>query len=127
RRRSLQPRVHSRPRRHRRTRGLPQRAVAGTGPDKGEEMSILDLAGNILAVFGSLVFASAALGLVRFPDTYTRLSAVGAAGGLGIILIVTGVVLYDPSPTGFILLLLIIGLQLSASSIGSIAIGRSAY
>ncbi|AZN29796.1 monovalent cation/H(+) antiporter subunit G [Flaviflexus salsibiostraticola] len=90
-------------------------------------MSTLALVGNILAVLGSLVFATAALGLVRFPDTYTRLSAVGTAGGLGIILIITGVVLYDPSPTGFILLLLIIGLQLSTSSIGSIAIGRSAY
>ena len=32
----------------------------------------------------------AALGLVRFPDPYTRISATGTAGGVGMILLVVG-------------------------------------
>lgn len=90
-------------------------------------MNILEFIGNVLAILGALVFASAALGINRFPDTYTRLSAVGTAGGLGISLVITGAILHQPSVPGFIMLALIIGLQLATSSVGSIMIGRSAY
>lgn len=39
------------------------------------------LIGNITIVIGALIFATAALGVLRFPDAYMRVSAVGTAGG----------------------------------------------
>ena len=42
---------------------------------------ILTVVGSVLVVIGALVFVTAGLGLVRFPDPYTRISAVGTAGG----------------------------------------------
>lgn len=39
--------------------------------------------GGILTVVGALVFATAALGLLKFPDAYSRVSAVGTAGAWG--------------------------------------------
>lgn len=51
---------------------------------------ILAVTGNVFVVLGALVFATAALGVIRFPDAFTRVSAVGTAGGLGIALVVGG-------------------------------------
>lgn len=87
----------------------------------------MTIVGNILIVLGALVFATAALGLTRFPDPYMRVSAVGTAGGAGIVLVVSGALLLDPSIPGFVKVVLIIALQLTTSAIGSIAIARSAY
>jgi multicomponent Na+:H+ antiporter subunit G len=90
-------------------------------------MTILTIIGNVLIAAGALVFTTAALGLLRFPDAYTRISAVGTAGGIGIILVVTGALLHQPTIPDVIKVLLIIALQLTTSAIGSIAIARSAY
>lgn len=90
-------------------------------------MTIPELLSTVLIVLGSLVFATAALGIVRFPDPYTRISAVGTAAGLGILLVVFGAFLRQPSVTTFLLVLLIIVLQLATAAIGSMAIARSAY
>lgn len=87
----------------------------------------MTIVGNITIVLGALVFATAALGLIRFPDPYMRVSAVGTAGGVGIILVVSGALLLDPSIPGLVKVLLIIALQLTTSAVGSIAIARSAY
>jgi len=88
---------------------------------------LLEVLANILVLAGVLVFAVAAVGLFKFSDVYTRISAVGTAAGLGISLVVIGVFLLAPSWSNFILLLLIIFLQLATSSVGTMAIARSAY
>ncbi len=87
----------------------------------------LNVIGNVTAVVGALVVATAALGVVRFPDAYTRISAVGTAGGLGVILVVTGALLVQPSIPDLVKVAVIIVLQLATSAIGTIAIARSAY
>jgi multicomponent Na+:H+ antiporter subunit G len=89
--------------------------------------TVLEYWGNIAVVVGAMVFASAALGMIRFPDAYARISAVGTAGGIGIILIVTGVLLLQPGMANLIQTLAIIAFQLFTSAIGSISIARSAY
>jgi multicomponent Na+:H+ antiporter subunit G len=89
--------------------------------------TLLDIWGNIAVVVGALIFVSAALGVVRFPDAYTRISAVGTAAGIGVILIVTGALMLDPGTANLIQVLAIIAFQLATSAIGSIAIARSAY
>lgn len=83
--------------------------------------------GDIMIVGGALVFATAALGLLRFPDVYTRISAVGTAAGIGIVLVVVGALLHQPTVPDLFKVLVIIALQLITSAVGSIAIARSAY
>ncbi|MGB3482449.1 MAG: monovalent cation/H(+) antiporter subunit G [Mycobacterium sp.] len=83
--------------------------------------------GNITTVLGALVFATAAVGVVRFPDAYTRISAVGTAGGVGIVLVVGGALLQQPNFADLVKVLLIVAVQLSRSAVGSMAIARSAY
>lgn len=87
-------------------------------------MSVL---GQVLIVAGGLVFLTAALGVARFPDVYTRISAVGTAAGLGIVLVVAGAVLVQPSVSNAVKVAVIIALQLATSSVGSMAVARSAY
>lgn len=46
--------------------------------------------GSLLVVLGALLTALAALGILRFPDVYTRLHAASKAGPLGAGLILLG-------------------------------------
>ena len=90
-------------------------------------MDLLTLLGNITVVIGALVFATAALGVLRFPDAYTRVSAVGTAGGVGIVLIVTGALLLQPSIPNVVKVVLIIVVHLASSAVGTMAIARATY
>lgn len=87
----------------------------------------LDIIGNVFILAGVLIFSIAAIGLFKFTDTYQRISAVGTAAGLGISVLVIGVFILTPSWQNLIKLLIILFLQLATSSIGSMAIARSAY
>src|SRR5690625_844265 len=85
------------------------------------------LLGNLFIIAGVLIFTVAVVGLYKFTDTYQRISAVGTAAGLGISLVVIGVFFEMPSWPNFVKLLIILFLQLATSSIGTMAIARSAY
>ena len=87
----------------------------------------LEILANLLILAGVLIFAVAVLGLFKFTDVFTRISAVGTAAGLGISLVVIGVFVMMPSWPNFFKLLIILFLQLATSSIGTMAIARSAY
>ncbi|NYF16586.1 multicomponent Na+:H+ antiporter subunit G [Microbacterium sp. AK009] len=76
---------------------------------------------------GILLFAVAALGLLRLPDVYTRLSAVTKAATLGVCLVLLGALLIEPSWRTAIPLLLAVALQLITSPVGGFALGRAAY
>lgn len=89
-------------------------------------MTALEVVGQVLAVLGGLVVLTAALGVVRFPDAYTRISAVGTAGGAGIVLVVLGALLIDLSASDAVKVLAVIVLQLATSAVGSMAIARAA-
>jgi len=52
------------------------------------------LAAELIAA-GILFFAFGVLGLLRFPDFYTRLHAAGKSDSLGSVLIVAGFALYN--------------------------------
>lgn len=49
---------------------------------------------GILILAGSFFILVAAIGIIRFPDIYSRLHATTKATSFGILLIVLGVVLY---------------------------------
>lgn len=49
----------------------------------------------VLVVFGLIFFLSAVVGLVRFPDFYTRMHAAGKGDTLSSLLVVLGFALYQ--------------------------------
>ena len=58
----------------------------------------MTIAGTILLLIGSVFASLGALGILRFPDLYTRLHAASKAGplGAGMVLLGAGLVSGDP-------------------------------
>ena len=49
---------------------------------------VVTVVGSGLLIFGAVMVLSAAIGLIKLPDLYTRTSAIGTAAGLGVSLII---------------------------------------
>lgn len=60
-------------------------------------MTLSDYLSAILLVVGGLFFLAGTLGLLRFPDVYTRLHALTKADNVGLGLIVAGLALQAAS------------------------------
>ena len=88
---------------------------------------VVTVVGSALLILGAAIITSAAIGLVKLPDLYTRTSAIGTAAGLGVALIIVGVVVLDFSLLNLIKGLVAIVAQLLTSSIGSFALARAGY
>jgi multicomponent Na+:H+ antiporter subunit G len=88
---------------------------------------VITIVGSALLILGAAILASAAIGLVKLPDLYTRTSAIGTAAGLGVALIIAAVVVFDFSVLNLIKGLIAIVAQLVTSSIGSFALARAGY
>lgn len=86
-----------------------------------------DILGQILILIGAALFAFAGLGLLRLPDVYTRISAVGTAGGLGLALVVIGALAIQPAVADAVKVVAIVVFQLTTSAVATSAIGRAAY
>lgn len=87
----------------------------------------LETVGNVLFMLGAIVFAVGSLGLVRMPDFYGRLSALGMSGGLAIIFMLLGVLAHFPSWGNALLVALAIVIQLTTAGVGGGAMARAAY
>lgn len=59
---------------------------------------MIDMISMILIGLGIFFFASGVIGLLRFPDFYTRLHAAGKSDSLGSVLVVAGFALYNLQP-----------------------------
>lgn len=79
-------------------------------------MNILDWLSYLLVVSGGAFFFAGTLGLLRFPDVYTRLHALTKADNLGLGLVSAGVILQSESFAGALKVLLIWLLVLLTSS-----------
>lgn len=80
-------------------------------------MSLLLILQGFLLIFGALMFCVGSLGLIRFPDTYTRIHALTKADNLGLGLIVLALILNVESVALALKLLLIWGLVMLASAL----------
>ena len=89
-------------------------------------MEILHDSGTLLLILGLPFFLSGTIGLLRFPDIYTRLHALTKADNVGLGCIVCGLALQSNSWTVTLKLLLIWLLVLIASSASCHLIARSA-
>ena len=90
-------------------------------------MDILHKLGLVLVMAGLPFFLSGSLGLLRFPDIYTRLHALTKADNLGLGMLICGLALQADSWAVIIRLLIIWLLVLVASSASCHLVARSAF
>jgi len=87
-------------------------------------MSVTEILTFILLITGAIFFLAGTVGLLRFPDVFTRLHALTKADNLGLGLIVAGLALQAESWTvvGKLLLIWLLVLLASASAAHLVAV-----
>lgn len=90
-------------------------------------MLFTDILTILLLTAGAFFFFAGTIGLLRFPDVYTRLHALTKADNLGLGLLVTGLALQSDSWAAVARLLLIWLLILLASSSVAHLVARTAH
>lgn len=85
-------------------------------------MSLLEIAGNLLVLLGCGFFFAGTVGLLRFPDTHSRLHALTKADNVGLGFICLGLGFHDGSPGGVVKLLLVWFLALTSSAVSAFLI-----
>ncbi|MBC8209964.1 MAG: monovalent cation/H(+) antiporter subunit G [Gammaproteobacteria bacterium] len=88
---------------------------------------LIELVSGLLILCGAVFFAAGTVGLLRFPDVYTRLHALTKADNLGLGMIVLGLMLQAESLAAASKLLLIWILVLLAGASVAQLIARSAF
>lgn len=89
-------------------------------------LTILDWASLTLTLLGAMFFFAGTLGLLRFPDVFTRLHALTKADNVGLGLMTAGLVLEAESVAAGLKLLVIWLLALLASATTCHLIARTA-
>jgi multicomponent Na+:H+ antiporter subunit G len=90
-------------------------------------MTVQSLAGNGLIALGTFLILSAALGMIRLRDAFSRTNAVAKAGALGVSLILSGVLVLIPSVGVAVMVVLAVAAQLFTAPIAGYTVGRAAY
>jgi multicomponent Na+:H+ antiporter subunit G len=89
-------------------------------------MMLIDVLTTILLLAGAFFFLAGTLGLLRFPDVYTRLHALTKADNVGLGLVVLGLALQSDTLAGAGKLLLIWLLVMLAGASSANLIARGA-
>jgi len=89
-------------------------------------MSLTEMLGSFLLFLAIPFFWSGSLGLLRFPDIYTRLHALTKADNLGLGFVVAGSILLSEEWTVGVKLLLIWLAVLTASTISCFLVANAA-
>ena len=84
-----------------------------------------ELVGSIIVLIGAFFLFSAGLGLLRMPDTFTRIQAGTKASTLGNILVLAGLGIYHPDWA--LKLLIIAYFVLMTNPLSSHALSRAAH
>ena len=87
---------------------------------------MLEFASALLLVVGALFYLAGTIGLLRFPDVYSRLHALAKADNLGLGCVLAGLALQADTWLAALKLLLIWPLALAASAGIGYAIARRA-
>lgn len=87
---------------------------------------MIELASDLLLLVGAFFYFAGTVGLLRFPDVYTRLHALAKADNLGLGCVLAGLALQAESLAAGLKLLLIWPLALAASAAVSYAIAQRA-
>ncbi|MCX6673087.1 MAG: monovalent cation/H(+) antiporter subunit G [Methanothrix sp.] len=90
-------------------------------------MLAIDVISTIFLAAGSLIMITGTVGLLKFPDFYTRMHATGKCDTLGQILIILGCVIYEGFTFITIKLLLVSAFYLLAGPASTHALMKAAY
>jgi multicomponent Na+:H+ antiporter subunit G len=90
-------------------------------------MAMIEWLSTALLVVGSSFFVSGTVGVLRFPDVYSRLHALAKADNLGLGCVLAGLALEADTLAQALKLLLIWPLVLAASAGVGFAIARRAH
>jgi multicomponent Na+:H+ antiporter subunit G len=93
--------------------------------EKLNVISLLDLFSVAAISAGALFFFAGTVGLLRFPDSLTRLHALAKADNLGLGLVALGLIPRAESPLAALKLIVIWALVLLSSASTAQLIGRS--
>ncbi|MEM9810709.1 MAG: monovalent cation/H(+) antiporter subunit G [Pseudomonadota bacterium] len=88
---------------------------------------ILDLLSWVLLLSGGFFVIVGAIGVIRFPDFYTRLHAAGVTDTLGADLILLGLLFQAPGAMVAIKLLLILFFFIMTSPVATHSVAHAAY
>jgi len=80
----------------------------------------------ILVSLGTFLFFVGTVGLLRLPDFYTRLHAIGKCDTLGLVLILAGLAVYEGFSISSVKLLFIAGFVLIANPTATHALAKAA-
>ncbi len=88
---------------------------------------VLDLAGGVCLLLGAFMCLAGAVGLVRFPDTLSRLHAATKPQTLGLILVLIGLALTIRTWAAVTTLVFVAATQFFTAPVTAQLVGRSAY
>lgn len=89
--------------------------------------TIVDVAGGVCLLLGAFMCLAGAVGLVRFPDTLSRLHAATKPQTLGLILVLLGLALTIRTWAAVTTLVFVAATQFFTSPVTAQLVGRSAY
>ena len=89
-------------------------------------MGVIDILSSLLLLVGAFFYLAGTVGLLRFPDVYTRLHALTKADNLGLGCVALGLALQAENLAVALKILLVWPLVLAASAAVSFAIARRA-
>ncbi len=87
----------------------------------------IDIITSILIVFGALLMLIAAIGILRLPDFYLRMSAITKAATLGLGMVLLGVAIHFDDIGVFAKAFIIVSFLILTNPVGAHAIARAAY
>lgn len=90
-------------------------------------ISVVDTLGTACMITGALVFTIGAVGLLRLPDFYSRLSGVTIAAAPGTALLMIGLLLHFPTVENALKITLALLCQLATAGVGGNALARAGY
>jgi len=86
----------------------------------------MDISSSVFLLIGSFLYISGGVGILRFPDFYTRMHAVGVTETLATAMILIGLMLLNPEGLVLIKLIIILIMTLFISPTASHALASSA-
>lgn len=89
-------------------------------------MTIASIVSLACLLAGAFFFFAGTVGLLRFPDVFTRLHALTKADNLGLGFVCVGLAVTDPAPARIVKLGLVWSLVLASSAISSQLVARYA-
>ena len=88
--------------------------------------TLIQVSSSLFILIGSFLLVSGGVGILRFPDFYTRMHAVGVTETAGTAMILIGLIIYNPDFMVDIKLVIILLMTLFISPTASHALAHAA-